>query len=98
MEGDLQILHAIEGDFNGLEDIIRVPKRYVRDAENPLEWYSNEEFIMRYRFTKNTVTDLIYPLVEWPEIINNRGLPIPPILMMLATLRFYATGNFQVID
>lgn len=25
-----------------------------------------------------------------------RGLPIPPLLKLLAVLRFYGTGNFQV--
>lgn len=99
MEGDLNIIHAIHRDFNYLEDVIfRVPKRYIRDAQNPLHWYSSEEFKMRYRFTKNTVIDLIYPLVDWQEFINNRGLPIPPTLMLLASLRFYATGSFQVSE
>lgn len=97
MEGDLNLLNAIHRDFNGFEAVgFRIPKRYIRDAENPMEFYSNEEFKIRYRFTKNTVIDLIFPLIDWPEITNNRGLPIPSILMLLATLLFYATGNFQV--
>ncbi|EZA54569.1 Putative nuclease HARBI1 [Ooceraea biroi] len=29
--------------------------------------------------------------------INNRGLPIPPVLQLLIRLRFYASASFQVV-
>lgn len=29
---------------------------------------------------------------------DKRGLPIPPILQLLICLRFYATGNYQVVS
>ncbi|KAF5284546.1 hypothetical protein FQA39_LY16996 [Lamprigera yunnana] len=47
---------------------IRVPKRYVHDAENPMEMYHEHEFVKRYRYTL---------------IFNERGLPIPLMLQLL---------------
>lgn len=98
MEGDFNLLHAIDGDFNVIDDIdfIRLPKKYIRDATNPLEFYSNKEFKKRYRFEKQTIINCVMPLINWPEFINNRGLSLPPILLLLSTLRFYSTSSFQV--
>ena len=72
------------------------PRRYVRDAENPMEFYSDNEFVKRYRFSKNTVSESILPLLQFREQRTQRGLPLPPILQILCALRFYATGDFQV--
>lgn len=75
----------------------RVPKRYIRDAENSLEFFNVEEFRIRYRFRKKTVVDTILPLVfDRLQKPDNRGLPIPPIIQLLICLRFYATSNSQV--
>lgn len=75
----------------------RMPKRYVRDAHNPLEWWNEIEFRKRYRFSKNTVINFIQPLVvDALHKDSRRGLPISPLLQVLCCLRFYATGNFQV--
>lgn len=75
----------------------RLPKRYIRDAENPLEFYADTEFRRRYRFDKKIVLDVILPLIsERLETVNNRGLPIPPLIKLLICLRYYATANFQV--
>lgn len=54
-----------------------------------------------YRFSKNTVLQSIMPLVFndiEAEFNGNsmRGLPIPSLLKLLAVLRYYGTGNFQV--
>jgi hypothetical protein len=68
----------------------RMPKRYVRDAYNPLEWWNEVEFKKRYRFAKNTVVNFIQPLViEALQKDSQRGLPIPPLLQVLCSLRFY---------
>jgi len=49
------------------------------------------------RFSKNLVMIGILPLVEEGLAkINNRGLPIPPILQLLICLRFYSTASFQI--
>jgi hypothetical protein len=72
-----------------------IGRMYLRDRQNPLEYYSHAEFSMRYRFSKRTVRDVLLPLVE-QQPLSNRGLPIPVILKLLIALRFYATGSFQV--
>lgn len=53
------------------------------------------------RFSKTTVLQSLMPLVFndiEAEFNDNsmRGLPIPPLLKLLAVLRYYRTGNFQV--
>lgn len=76
----------------------RISKRYLRDNDNPLEFWSAEEFRERYRFNKETVIDTIVPLVQ-EELVktNNRGLPITPLLQVLICLRFYGSAYFQVL-
>jgi len=75
----------------------RVPKRYIRDALNPFEFYDELQFKRRYRFSKESVEYGILPKIEQSlaQIIN-RGLPIPPRMQLLICLRFYATASFQV--
>jgi hypothetical protein len=75
----------------------RAPKRYVRDAQNPFEYYSEIEFKRRFRFTKECAAYYILPLVN--DVLqkeSRRGLPVSPMLQLLCCLRFYATGSFQV--
>lgn len=75
----------------------RAPKRYIRDAQNPLEFHSEEEFRQRFRFSKDTVQNYILPRIEEPlRKDSNRGLPIAPMFQLLLALRFYATASFQV--
>ncbi|KYN18779.1 Putative nuclease HARBI1 [Trachymyrmex cornetzi] len=79
------------------EWLIRAPKRYLRDYQNPFEFYSEWEFKRRFRFSKNSIMFGILPLVEEGLAkINNRGLPISPVLQLLICLRFYSTASFQV--
>lgn len=64
----------------------RLLKRYIRDAENPFEVYADREF--RNRFDKQTVWIVILPLIEQgPQTVNNRGLPIPPLIKLLICVR-----------
>lgn len=75
----------------------RLPKRYIRDAENPLDFYNDEDFRRRYRFNKNTFQHQILPMIADNLIkANNRGLPVPPLIQLCICLRYYATGSFQV--
>lgn len=89
-------------DFIGfievLEDNVeRIPKRYIRDAENPFDFYAEHHFKRRYRFSKETVRDALLPLIyQQLTTITNRGLPLAPIEQLFVALRFYATGDFQV--
>nr|CAI5854434.1 unnamed protein product [Callosobruchus analis]CAI5858474.1 unnamed protein product [Callosobruchus analis]CAI5863380.1 unnamed protein product [Callosobruchus analis] len=74
----------------------RVPRRYIRDMENPLELYNGREFKKRFRFSKDVFQNVLVPLVEERGPQTNRGLPVHPVIGLLLTLRFYATGSFQV--
>ena len=74
-----------------------VQKRYIRDVYDPLTFYNDEEFRIRFRFRKETVVQVLLPLVT--DCLNKhtrRGLPIVPVIQLLLSLRFYATGNYQV--
>jgi len=91
-----------EIDFDD-ENVVRAPKKYIRDWVNPFEFYSNREFKRRFRFNKESV---LYGILKLKKLkskieerlanINNRGLPVPPVFQILICLRCYATSIFQV--
>lgn len=75
----------------------RLPKRYIRDMQDPFDFYENSEFSRRFRIKKENVRNVLLPLVsDALEKATQKGLPVPPHLQLLIALRFYATGNFQV--
>lgn len=58
--------------------------------------YDEEQFRSRYRLTNEgfrALLDMIYPAIS---AHNDRGKPIPADIQLLLTLRFYATGTFQL--
>ncbi|KAK4887486.1 hypothetical protein RN001_003757 [Aquatica leii] len=75
--------------------IERLPKRYIRDSETPLEFFEANEFRRRYRFTKEATVHILFPLVDAGlSKPNNRRLPFSPMLQLIS-LRYYATCSFQ---
>ncbi|KYQ52449.1 Putative nuclease HARBI1 [Trachymyrmex zeteki] len=87
-------------EIENIEDLraIRIPKRYIRDANNLFEFYEESEFKRRFRFCKESVLYGILPKIEEHLMkINNRGLPIPPAIQLLVCLRFYASASFQMV-
>ncbi|KAJ8678450.1 hypothetical protein QAD02_014237 [Eretmocerus hayati] len=95
MDNGVDIFDIGDGILLGYRN--RLPKRYVRDAQNPFEWYRGSEFTGRYGFLKDAVMNVILPLIRvrldhW----NNRGLPVPAQLQVLMGLRFYRTGYFAI--
>lgn len=75
----------------------RLRKRYIRDWENLIEFFEDLPFRKRYRFTKEAVINILLPMVhDQLRRLNNRGLPVFPLMQLLITLRFYATSSFQV--
>lgn len=52
-----------ENNDIGRHNIIR-EKRYVRDAIDPFTAYREDEFHIRYRFSKNSVMYGLLPLVQ----------------------------------
>lgn len=84
-----------EEEEEGLQ--LRAPKQYIRDGQNPFEFYNDWEFKRRFRFSKASVMFGILPLIEEGLAkINNRGLPISPVMQLLICLRFYSSASFQV--
>ncbi|KAH9637956.1 hypothetical protein HF086_016382, partial [Spodoptera exigua] len=75
------------------------PRRYLRDYSDPFTKYSVQEFRARYRFKPETVRNVILPLLA-PDLRkqSKRGLPFAPEIMLLITLRYYATGSSRVRD
>nr|XP_027232582.1 uncharacterized protein LOC113824039 [Penaeus vannamei] len=74
-----------------------VERYVVRDRMNPFQSYSIEEFVARYRVTKECVTELLETIRHRLAVVhNNRGSPIPPHLQLTIALRYMATGNFQL--
>ncbi|XP_060846471.1 LOW QUALITY PROTEIN: putative nuclease HARBI1 [Rhopalosiphum padi] len=81
---------------------VRVSKRYVGDAENSFEMYTDVQFFCRFRFLKeivlNVIMDMIYEDREEFIHTDNRGLPVERLFKVLIALRFYASGNYQGVN
>ncbi|XP_077490941.1 uncharacterized protein LOC144101647 [Amblyomma americanum] len=72
-------------------------RRNLRDRQNPIQVYNNQEFLARYRFSKAAVLELLSMLpLHWNT--DGRGCPVPPLLQLLVTLPFYGAGAFQVVS
>ena len=69
--------------------------RHLRDRFNPLEEYDDEDFRLRFRLRKDSVSDLAKILDKDLQHQTRRGLPLTPMQQVLIALRFYATGTFQ---
>ncbi|KAG0417812.1 hypothetical protein HPB47_005341 [Ixodes persulcatus] len=82
--------------FGNVYALPRVPRPSVRDRENPMERYNDGQFLARYRFTKGTVRELL-AMLPLQASADNSGLPLPPMLQLLVTLRFYGAGALQIV-
>nr|XP_054932629.1 putative nuclease HARBI1 [Dermacentor andersoni] len=70
--------------------------RRLTDRQNPLEYYDEGDFLARYRFSKRAVTAILAEL-QLHCNTDNRGAPLPALLMVLIALRFYGTGSMQTV-
>ena len=75
-----------------VERLIRKEK-VVRDRSNPFTAYSDDEFIDRFRLTKECVIQLD-DIGEYLEPKQKKMLSISPLNQFLIASRFYATGCF----
>jgi len=74
---ELQDIEDVE-DVENVEFVLQ--KRYIRDGENPFEFYDNLQFKKRYRFNKDSIhmLDLIiipfiwYITKNWRRIGKNQ--------------------------
>ena len=72
-------------------------EKATKDAVNPIEMLTDEEFVQRFRLRKETVKDLIDLLK--PDLMDKKGVvkkdSLPLHNQVLAALRFYATGDVE---
>lgn len=97
MDNEFLLEEGFEDENEDYQNPLRLAKRYIRDWENPIEFFEDLPFRKRYKFSKEAVIEILLPLVnDQLRRLNNRGLPIFPLMQLLITLRFYATSSFQV--
>ncbi|KAJ6648288.1 putative protein arginine N-methyltransferase 6.1 [Pseudolycoriella hygida] len=71
------------------------PTKGLMDGQNPLEILSNEQFVKIYRFSKECVEDILQMISYGLTKFTNRGKPFSPMVQLLITLQFLATGSFK---
>jgi hypothetical protein len=84
--------------FDNFYTVQKIPKRYIRDMQNPIEFFKDTQFLDRFRFPKCIVLEILLPIVltSINPVVDLRGLPISPIMKFLTALRFYTSGCYQL--
>lgn len=78
------------------DEIERAPRMF-RERANPFAELNDDAFKLRFRLNKNTVQLLELRLRDDLQKPTKRNKPLTPMCMLLLTLRFYATGSFQMV-
>ena len=71
-------------------------ERVFRDVQNPFEYYNDDDFHRRFRFTKANARYIIDLLADDIRFPTNRSHALPPFVQVLVALRFYGDGSFQI--
>jgi hypothetical protein len=74
---------------------IRRPPRPIMRGD-PFTEYTEFQFKLRFRFSKIGAREILTLIEENLAHLSDRNDPITPALQLLITLRFYATGTFQM--
>lgn len=106
-DSDIAILSS-SMDSSSSEDIeelfreAKIPKSPKRrdffDRNNPMEIYDEEQFMIRFRFSKKIVMDITEILKPKLCYHDQRNNPIPVHIQVLIALRYYAVGSFQIVS
>ena len=72
-------------------------ERICRDKTNPLEIYDDLELIERFRFNRRTILQITKLLQDDLESSTFHNKAILPLFKVLISLRFVASGSFQII-
>ena len=72
-------------------------QRVFRDWLNPLDAYSDTEFITRYRITRSMFVQLHENIAESLIRCKSRSHSLPTILQLAVALQPLATGSFQTV-
>ncbi|KAJ3620693.1 hypothetical protein MTP99_004621 [Tenebrio molitor] len=101
----LVYLSSSASDSSDDEDIINFvvnlggirknPRLQIR--RNHLEYWDDQEFYIRFRLSKNTVVLLLEEIRENIQHNTNWNHALTPMEMILATLRFFASGSFLIV-
>ncbi|KAG0431024.1 hypothetical protein HPB47_022164 [Ixodes persulcatus] len=69
----------------------------VRPRDDPFYRYDDVDFITRFRLSKDATIRLLSGIEHVIAFDGLRNCPLSPINQLLAALRFYAAGTFQVV-
>ena len=72
-------------------------QRVFRDRLNPLNEYSDGEFIARYRISRYIFTEFLNEIPNKLFRSTTRSHSIPPTTQLAIALQFLATGTFQIV-
>ena len=86
----------IEIEIELIESSLR-RQRVFRDRLNPLDAYSDFEFITRYRITQYMFLELLERISTNLNRTTARSYSIPPATQLAVALQFLATGTFQTV-
>ena len=94
----LEVIDAIEEmENNGLNER---PGRIIRDRLNPMESFSDEVFLNRFRFPKQIALDLLNEILLTNEFNDPQGKinSVPVLNQLLLTMHFYPLSCFLRTD
>lgn len=81
--------------YNIIQRRRKTPRpRVFKDRSNPLEELPADEVFRKYRFRPDTILFIVGMFFEDLVHPTLRNSPLPPLLQVLAALRFLATGSF----
>ena len=87
-------LSLIEIEIGLIESSLR-RQRVFRDRLNPLDAYSDFEFITRYRITQYMFLELLERISAKLHRTTARSYPTVPATQLAVALQFLANGTFQ---
>ena len=74
---------------------VAINGRRLFDPTNPIAGMTDDEVYARYRFRPQTI-QLIMTVIGG-VLLRESGRGLPPLLQVLCTIRFLATGSFQQV-
>ena len=89
-------LILLEIEIEIIENSLR-RQRVFRDRLNPMDAYSDFDFIARYRITKYMFVDLLNKISTKLNRSTARSHSIAPTTQLAVALQFLATGTFQTV-
>ncbi|CAI6361194.1 unnamed protein product [Macrosiphum euphorbiae] len=86
-------------DFEEEMSAFNVCVRKIKTFNPRIDYFNlldENEFIRRFRLKKSTFDKVLNEIVDQIKNSTDRNNSIDPIIQLLVTLRFYATGNFLI--